>query len=200
MTLDMSQHRQALRIPPRGAAPRHQGRAALDQPLGRRRSRCIATARIHLCAGGPQGRWRAGGRAASSWPRGDGPFRTSRDFARRINPRAVNKRTLESLIAAGALDEIEPDRARAHCGARRHAGARQPLAGRTRPPGRPTSSAPAGSSSRCACRLSALARRRAAAARIRGDRLLPHRPSARRVRRTCSNGCACSAGPISPRR
>ena len=30
------QHRQARRIPPRGAAPRHPGRAALGQPLGHR--------------------------------------------------------------------------------------------------------------------------------------------------------------------
>jgi DNA polymerase-3 subunit alpha len=34
------------------------------------------------------------------------------DFAARINPRAVNKRVLESLAAAGAFDEIEPNRAR----------------------------------------------------------------------------------------
>ncbi|MGY2050771.1 DNA polymerase III subunit alpha [Methylobacterium sp. JK268] len=45
--------------------------------------------------------------------RGDRPFRDLGDFARRLNPRQVNKRTLESLVAAGALDEIEPDRARA---------------------------------------------------------------------------------------
>jgi DNA polymerase-3 subunit alpha len=45
--------------------------------------------------------------------RGEGPFRDLLDLARRINPRLFNKRTLESLIAAGALDEIEPDRARA---------------------------------------------------------------------------------------
>ena len=36
------------------------------------------------------------------------------DFARRINPRAVNKRVLESLTAAGAFDSLEPSRARAH--------------------------------------------------------------------------------------
>jgi DNA polymerase-3 subunit alpha len=35
------------------------------------------------------------------------------DFAGRINPRAVNKRVLESLIAAGAFDQLEPNRARA---------------------------------------------------------------------------------------
>jgi DNA polymerase-3 subunit alpha len=45
--------------------------------------------------------------------RGDKPFRDLADFARRLNVKLVNKRTLESLIAAGALDEIEPDRARA---------------------------------------------------------------------------------------
>ncbi|MEH3144490.1 MAG: DNA polymerase III subunit alpha [Methylobacterium frigidaeris] len=45
--------------------------------------------------------------------RGDRPFRDLGDFARRLNPRVVNKRTLENLICAGALDAIEPDRARA---------------------------------------------------------------------------------------
>ncbi|WP_460452129.1 DNA polymerase III subunit alpha [Alsobacter sp. SYSU BS001988] len=44
--------------------------------------------------------------------RRDGPFRDISDFARRLNPRLANKRTLESLIAAGALDELDPDRAR----------------------------------------------------------------------------------------
>jgi DNA polymerase-3 subunit alpha len=46
--------------------------------------------------------------------RGDKPFRDLADFARRINPRAVNKRVLESLAAAGAFDAQEPNRARAH--------------------------------------------------------------------------------------
>ena len=44
---------------------------------------------------------------------GDKPFTDLADFARRINPRMLNKRTLENLIAAGAFDELEPDRARA---------------------------------------------------------------------------------------
>src|SRR5262249_31678891 len=35
------------------------------------------------------------------------------DSASRINPRAVNKRVLESLAAAGAFDRLEPNRARA---------------------------------------------------------------------------------------
>jgi DNA polymerase-3 subunit alpha len=45
--------------------------------------------------------------------RGETPFRDLADFARRINPRLVNKRTIEALIAAGALDALEPDRAKA---------------------------------------------------------------------------------------
>jgi DNA polymerase-3 subunit alpha len=45
--------------------------------------------------------------------RGDKPFKDLGDLARRINPRQVNKKTLESLIAAGAMDELEPDRAKA---------------------------------------------------------------------------------------
>ncbi|MGH6736292.1 MAG: DNA polymerase III subunit alpha [Methyloceanibacter sp.] len=42
-----------------------------------------------------------------------GPFRDISDFARRINPRTVNKRALEMLAAAGALDELGVDRATA---------------------------------------------------------------------------------------
>jgi DNA polymerase-3 subunit alpha len=45
--------------------------------------------------------------------RGDQPFADLSDFARRINPRAVNKRVLESLAAAGAFDQLEPNRAKA---------------------------------------------------------------------------------------
>lgn len=42
-----------------------------------------------------------------------GPFRDLADFARRIDTKQVNRRTIEALIAAGALDELEPERARA---------------------------------------------------------------------------------------
>jgi DNA polymerase-3 subunit alpha len=45
--------------------------------------------------------------------RGDKPFADLSDFARRTNPRAVNKRVIESLAAAGAFDALEPNRARA---------------------------------------------------------------------------------------
>ena len=44
--------------------------------------------------------------------RTDKPFADLSDFAGRINPRAVNKRVLESLAAAGAFDCIERERAR----------------------------------------------------------------------------------------
>ena len=44
--------------------------------------------------------------------RGETPFADLADFARRINPRAVNKRVLESLAASGAFDTLEPNRAR----------------------------------------------------------------------------------------
>jgi DNA polymerase-3 subunit alpha len=47
------------------------------------------------------------------------PFRDLADFGRRINPKIINKRALESLIAAGALDELEPDRARITAGVER---------------------------------------------------------------------------------
>ena len=45
--------------------------------------------------------------------RGDRPFASMAEMARRIDPRSVNKKALESLAASGAFDEIEPDRARA---------------------------------------------------------------------------------------
>ncbi|MGH6779397.1 MAG: DNA polymerase III subunit alpha, partial [Bradyrhizobium sp.] len=46
-----------------------------------------------------------------------GPFASLADFAGRVNPRAVNKRVIESLAAAGAFDALEPDRARVFAGA-----------------------------------------------------------------------------------
>jgi DNA polymerase III subunit alpha len=44
--------------------------------------------------------------------RGQRAFRDLSDLVSRINPRAVNKRVLESLAAAGAFDELGADRAR----------------------------------------------------------------------------------------
>ena len=44
-------------------------------------------------------------------------FRDLNDFAAKLNPRDINKRTLESLAAAGAFDELEQNRARVHASA-----------------------------------------------------------------------------------
>ncbi len=41
-----------------------------------------------------------------------GPFKDLTDFARRIDPKQVNKRSLEFLAKAGAFDSLEPNRAR----------------------------------------------------------------------------------------
>jgi DNA polymerase-3 subunit alpha len=43
--------------------------------------------------------------------RDGGPFTSLGDFARRVNPRVVNKRALENLVRAGAFDELWPERA-----------------------------------------------------------------------------------------
>jgi DNA polymerase-3 subunit alpha len=47
----------------------------------------------------------------------NGPFTSLADFASRVNPRAINKRIIESLAAAGAFDVLEPSRARVFAGA-----------------------------------------------------------------------------------
>lgn len=49
--------------------------------------------------------------------RKSGLFTSLADFATRVNPRAINKRVIESLAAAGAFDTIESNRARAFAGA-----------------------------------------------------------------------------------
>jgi len=48
--------------------------------------------------------------------RGDRPFHDITDFPSRVNPRAVNKRVLESLAASGAFDALEKNRARVYTG------------------------------------------------------------------------------------
>ncbi len=42
--------------------------------------------------------------------RGETGFKDISDFARKINPRLVNKRTLECIVAAGGFDDLEPNR------------------------------------------------------------------------------------------
>ncbi len=56
-----------------------------------------------------------GGQAVESivTARSERPFADLTDFSHRINPRAVNKRVLESLAASGAFEALEANRARA---------------------------------------------------------------------------------------
>src|SRR4029450_9540801 len=49
--------------------------------------------------------------------RRDGMFTSLADFAARVNPRAINKRVIESLAAAGAFDALDSNRARVFAGA-----------------------------------------------------------------------------------
>ena len=45
--------------------------------------------------------------------RGDRPFKDLADFAARVDPRVINRRTLETLINAGAFDQLAPRREQA---------------------------------------------------------------------------------------
>lgn len=49
--------------------------------------------------------------------RARGPFASLKDFFERLPPGSMNRRQLEALIGAGALDELEPDRALLHANA-----------------------------------------------------------------------------------
>jgi len=49
--------------------------------------------------------------------RKEGTFTSLADFAARVNPRAINKRVIESLAAAGAFDTLDSNRARVFAGA-----------------------------------------------------------------------------------
>ena len=131
--------------------------------------------------------------------RGERPFADLADFARRINPRAVNKRVLESLVAAGAFDAIEPNRARRLC--RRRRASLPPRSARTTTPrsASPSCSAARRRRSRSSCRrssrgcrpsgCSANMRRSAFSSAAIRSTIMPRR----------SSGCACSPGPNSAR-
>ena len=94
-------------------APREQGASATRW----RRSRTSA-----------RRRWRAW------WPsaRAKGPFTDLSDFAGRCNPKALNKRALETLAAAGAFDALRPQPGAGARQRRADAGLRQPARRRTR--------------------------------------------------------------------
>ena len=46
-----------------------------------------------------------------------GPFKSLDDFANRVDPGQINRRSLENLAAAGAFDGLEPNRAAVHAAA-----------------------------------------------------------------------------------
>ena len=111
MTLDMRQYRQARRISPRGGAPRHQGRAAIGQSLRRHFEVGDRTILYALAALKGVGQQAVETIVAA---RGERAVPRPRRFRGAASIRApINKRVLESLVAAGALDCLEPDRARA---------------------------------------------------------------------------------------
>ena len=110
--------------------------------------------RIFYSLGRHQGRRRAGGRAHRRGPRQQAVPRPRR-FRPSASIRAsINKRALESLVAAGAFDELEPDRARVHCRRRPRSSASRRAPRTTRLPARATCSAAATTASRCSCRRS----------------------------------------------
>ncbi len=107
------QHRQAQRLRARGPPHGDSHPAAVGESVG---SRLHPERRRHpLFAGGLQECRAPGGRPylrTERQARG-GTFRDVSDFARAINPRLVNKRALETLASAGAMDELGIDRATA---------------------------------------------------------------------------------------
>jgi DNA polymerase III alpha subunit len=131
--------------------------------------------------------------------RGERPFADLADFARRTNPRAINKRVLESLAAAGAFDAIEANRARAFAAvdailATAHARTRMP------PSANRSCSAARRRPSRWRCRRSSRGCRR----NVCGANTRRSASSSAVIRSTTmpsrSSGCACSRGPNSPAR
>ena len=99
------QHRQARRIPRRGAAARHQGRAAVDQSL-RRRIRCRGQHHLLRARGAarrrPPGRAKHFGRARRKAVRRHGRFRPPHQSARNQQARAGKPCRLGRVRWAGA--------------------------------------------------------------------------------------------------
>ena len=128
------------------------------------------------------------------------PFTDLADFARRINPRAINKRVLESLVAAGAFDALGAEPRPRVRGGRHRSGHGATLARgrRARPIG--TVRRPGGGRAVAVAGGRAVAAGRAAAARIRRHRLFPERPSARRLYRRAQAPAGAVVGGVFARR
>ena len=117
--------------------------------------------------------------------RGGKPYRDLADFMSRINPKTVNKRAIEALNAAGALEDLEKNRAKVAKNAERLIEFAARLA-QDRQAGQADMFGAAAGGSFGAAR--ALGRARLGPARNAGRRacrggLLPFRPSARRFHR-----------------
>ena len=138
---------------------------------------------IYYALAGAEGRRPAGGRSRSSRRAGDGPFTSLADFAARVNPRAINKRVIESLAAAGAFDALDPNRARVFAGVEAILAACQRSHEAATIGQNDMFGGAADAPDDHAAAGRAVAAGRTAAARIRRRRLLPVRPSARRLRR-----------------
>ena len=113
MTLDCRQHRQARHVHVGGAEVGHRHPAALHQRLGGRfprRARRPSATRWRRSRTSARRRSRASSRSAAA----NGPFKDLSDFAGRCNTKALNKRALETLAAAGAFDALERNRALVH--------------------------------------------------------------------------------------
>jgi DNA polymerase-3 subunit alpha len=76
----------------------------------------VSDGTIHYALAGLKG---VGGQAVELIveARKDGLFTSLADFAARVNPRAINKRVIESLAAAGSFDALDSNRARVFAGA-----------------------------------------------------------------------------------
>ena len=200
MTLDLDNTDKLARIPPRGAAPRHQRSS---------RPRSTAPASIFDVL-----RWDGADPLRARRRQGRRPRRPSRRWSRRgattpfRGPRAtspgastrarINKRTLENLVAAGRARRARARPRPRQRRRRRHDEPRPALArGRRRRHGRHVRRRRLGRRAAAHSALRALAGLRAAAEGIRRRRLLPVRPPARRIRRPAARSCGSRPGSIS---
>ena len=122
MTLDMSQHRQARRLPRRRRM--RLGIEVVPPSVMTLVPRLRGRRQPHLLfAGGDQGRRRRGGRAHRRRQRGEKPFAEPRRFLRAHRSAASSASAcFESLIMAGALDCFGHDRAAMMAGLERMIG------------------------------------------------------------------------------
>ena len=123
-------------------------------------------------------------------------FKDLADFADRVNPRAVNKRVLESLAQAGAFDEFEQNRARVFMTVDQVLGPRPARARFRDRRAERTVRRRRTARADCLAQCRALAAGGALKTRIRGGGIFPVRPSARRLRRRAQETARAVLGGI----